>query len=391
MATVLNLDPHLALGRPCQHAGEVIRNLQNPQLKKATGVRRPGKVNASSSSPSQTLAFTEDFSTQAASGMLAMPLTIGEPLRLADSLLTPTRPGQQHGGTTSSMAECFSSTGAAEFLQGPAYVKLPEDVDASLQHLVYGLGSGSFSQSTSLTTGLTGGIRSAFDHVSSSIHDMPNVPQCQKASMPEHCGIVLTSGAQMFKGEDHYSCLLSTETNEQRAIFAAEGGYSTPVKHGAGSPKHGQSITSAQWSDSVKDSGTLRQHLKELMHKNEDRILMVRKINRLGFRSPALLRQHFSQYGAVDITRVAHSRVVSHTSMRMRPGSLGFVVMKTHAGALAALAAGEAQHVDQKNGQNMSTVPIEVRRFESHFHVSLGDDDIAAKECFVPVETYVGA
>merc|ERR1740123_689905 len=89
---------------------------------------------------------------------------------------------------------------------------------------------------------------------------------------------------------------------------------------------------------------TLRMQLRSLIHIDSDRVLIVRKINRLGFASQAVLLQHFSWYGVVERVLVAHSRVKSGCappgSLRMRPSGLGFVVMSNVEEAQAILAQG---------------------------------------------------
>jgi hypothetical protein len=133
------------------------------------------------------------------------------------------------------------------------------------------------------------------------------------------------------------------------------------------------------WSASCKSTGTLRQHIRDLSVKNVSKILTVRKINHLGFKSPELLRAHFSQYGVVDMVRVAHSRVVTGSNTRVRPGSLGFVVMKTEAGVQAAMDAGEKQMVGSYNQRQVT-----LRRFDNRMQfddeTTKGDEGIDAVE-----------
>jgi len=97
---------------------------------------------------------------------------------------------------------------------------------------------------------------------------------------------------------------------------------------------------------------TLRMHLRSLIKIDSGRILIVRKINRLGFASPDILRQHFSWYGEVERVLVAHSRVKSSAPLtqagsqmasRLRPSGLGFIVMSKPEEAAAILAEGQEQ------------------------------------------------
>lgn len=93
------------------------------------------------------------------------------------------------------------------------------------------------------------------------------------------------------------------------------------------------------------DSETLRIHLQELEVADPQCVLSVRKINRLGFDSRALLERHFAWYGVPSQILVAHLRVKSsgRRPARTRPAGLGFVVMATEADAERVLALGEKQ------------------------------------------------
>merc|ERR1719492_723066 len=100
---------------------------------------------------------------------------------------------------------------------------------------------------------------------------------------------------------------------------------------------------------------TLRMHLRSLINVDSGRVLIVRKINRLGFASQAILHEHFSWYGVVERVLVAHSRVkstsaadkgASPVSSRLRPSGLGFLVMSRVEDAQAILANGSQQPVN---------------------------------------------
>jgi len=114
-----------------------------------------------------------------------------------------------------------------------------------------------------------------------------------------------------------------------------------------------------QPADSVGVPGgpqeTLRLHLRSLIHVDPDRVLIVRKINRLGFSSQTILFQYFSWYGVVERVLVAHSRVKSNSaadkgaspvSSRLRPSGLGFLVMSRAEDAQTILAHGSEQQVN---------------------------------------------
>eukprot|EP00930_Biecheleria_cincta_P025098 TRINITY_DN178_c0_g2_i1.p1 TRINITY_DN178_c0_g2~~TRINITY_DN178_c0_g2_i1.p1 ORF type:complete len:352 (+),score=74.29 TRINITY_DN178_c0_g2_i1:52-1107(+) len=100
------------------------------------------------------------------------------------------------------------------------------------------------------------------------------------------------------------------------------------------------------------ETETLRTHLQALLKFDVSCILIVRKINRLGFDSAQVLKEHFSLYGTVEEVYVAHSRVKpvrgsfrqSHGS-RLRPSGLGFVVMGCAEEAAAILKQGDEQDI----------------------------------------------
>jgi hypothetical protein len=104
---------------------------------------------------------------------------------------------------------------------------------------------------------------------------------------------------------------------------------------------------------------TLRSHLRDLQTVDSSRILLLRKINRLGFDSPRMLEDHYKNYGCVERVLVAHSHVKSpyrRYVKRLRPSGLGFVVMSTIAEVDAILADGAEQLV--------AGALIKVQRFE---------------------------
>lgn len=104
---------------------------------------------------------------------------------------------------------------------------------------------------------------------------------------------------------------------------------------------------------------SLRQDLELLRASGEpERVIIVRKIKKLGFESPAFLTEYFGQYGEVSQVLVAHSHVkptAKRPNGRVRPAALGFVVMANAAAAEGALNHG-ATHV-------VSGVAIEVSPF----------------------------
>lgn len=95
-------------------------------------------------------------------------------------------------------------------------------------------------------------------------------------------------------------------------------------------------------------SETLRSHLQWLQTRDPGCVLVVRKINRLGFESASILKQHFSKYGPVDAVLVAHSQVKCpnrQSATRTRPAGLGFVVMMGVADVKAVLQIGDEHRV----------------------------------------------
>jgi hypothetical protein len=113
------------------------------------------------------------------------------------------------------------------------------------------------------------------------------------------------------------------------------------------------------------DSGeSLRTQLKDLAEIDNARVLMVRKINRLGLDSAPPLKDYFSKFGGVDRVLVAPTRAKAqfgqtrNVTARVRAAPLGFVVMSTVDEAIAALAAGSEQIV---SGQAIGVYP-----FQSH-------------------------
>lgn len=90
---------------------------------------------------------------------------------------------------------------------------------------------------------------------------------------------------------------------------------------------------------------TLRNHLRSLKDEDPRRIFIARRINKLGFKSAEIVQQHFTQYGNVRCVLVAHSKVKpwlsQNSSFRVRPGSLGIIVMEDIEGVKQILALGE--------------------------------------------------
>jgi len=102
-------------------------------------------------------------------------------------------------------------------------------------------------------------------------------------------------------------------------------------------------------------ASSLQAVMQEIAEVDAGSVILVRKIKKMGFSSRRLLRDHFSQFGMVAKVLMAHSRLKGSEQPRLRPASLGFVVMRSSAEAEHAFAAGSTQEV--------SGVSIDVLRF----------------------------
>jgi HEPN domain-containing protein len=129
--------------------------------------------------------------------------------------------------------------------------------------------------------------------------------------------------------------------------------------------------TGGRWMQYLKASPqnntTMRHNLQDLENIDHSRIVLVRKINRLGIESPDFLEAHYSQYGKVDQVLAPHSHVKLRggSGWRLRPTCLGFVVMSKPSEAEAILAAGPEQQIrGGLPGQEDSWVTISVSPFQ---------------------------
>jgi len=108
---------------------------------------------------------------------------------------------------------------------------------------------------------------------------------------------------------------------------------------------------------------TLQAHLTGLQREDPRRVFIARRIGRMGFRSEEVLMAHYSQYGKVLRVLVAHSKVKPFRTVgnqpRIRPGSLGFVVMESADCVEQILEAGPQQVV--------AGHPIHVERFKQNY------------------------
>lgn len=158
----------------------------------------------------------------------------------------------------------------------------------------------------------------------------------------------------------------------QESFLAAEYGFvgidsgaDTSPKHetvdalesGDTTPKHERSTSQKPSADSEMGE-TLRKHLQELQHEDPHLVIIVRRISKLGFQSPELLRHYFEEYGDISKILVAHSFVKPsnrRVKPRVRPAGLGFVVMSSRADADAVLCLGE--------NQTIAGVPVQVQLY----------------------------
>lgn len=96
---------------------------------------------------------------------------------------------------------------------------------------------------------------------------------------------------------------------------------------------------------------TLSTSLQLLSKENPDVLIIVRRINKLGFKAARKLKQYFQQFGTVTRVLVAHSTCrqqggESQVNARRRPSSLGFIHMTSADAVRQVLALGSEQEVD---------------------------------------------
>jgi hypothetical protein len=93
---------------------------------------------------------------------------------------------------------------------------------------------------------------------------------------------------------------------------------------------------------------SLRTNLRKLAAIDTARIMMVKKISKLGLNSPKILTDYFSKFGTVTDVFVTHAidKRADRLKPRVRPASIGFVVMDSPEAASAALSLGLEQDVN---------------------------------------------
>jgi len=129
---------------------------------------------------------------------------------------------------------------------------------------------------------------------------------------------------------------------------------------------------SIQKSFQDNTADTLRTNLRDLAQIDSGRVLMVRKINKLGVGSAALVEEYFKKFGTVERVMVTHCTSKSTTGgpPRLRPASCGFLVMSCVEEVQAALAHNGGAHVIQ--GFTVTVCP-----FQSH---PIGEEAKEAQE-----------
>jgi len=112
-------------------------------------------------------------------------------------------------------------------------------------------------------------------------------------------------------------------------------------------------------------------YLDELEHEDPNKVLIVRKITRMGFDSSRILKEHYSSIGAVSKVLLSnqHERQSDlPLQVRLRPSGIAFLVFETAESAARALAQGATQTV--------AGVEVSVCAFEKR----LSDEDEDAGE-----------
>merc|ERR1712087_713434 len=120
-----------------------------------------------------------------------------------------------------------------------------------------------------------------------------------------------------------------------------------------------------------KTNGSLiATHLNELNDEDPRKMLIARKINRLGFASADILKEYFGHFGVVEKVRLSNTQTKpawSSGNFRVRPSGLAFLVFEDAQAASNAVAAGKC-HV-------VAGVEIFVSEFVSRSEVGMSPSD----------------
>lgn len=149
-------------------------------------------------------------------------------------------------------------------------------------------------------------------------------------------------------------------------------------KNVKGSPTPSETQEAGKVPRSQRQMQTLSTSLQLLSKEDPDVLLIVRRINKLGFKAARKLKVHFGQYGTVIRVLVAHSTCrqqsdAAFQAARRRPSSLGFVHMNSKEAVQQVLALGEDQEVDG--------AIIRVQRFErQHGEAALEEEGFVEDE-----------
>lgn len=118
--------------------------------------------------------------------------------------------------------------------------------------------------------------------------------------------------------------------------------------------------------------------LSELQSEDPDKIVIVKKINRLGFNSPDILKKHFGQFGRVEqvLLSNAHTKTPDFSpKVRLRPSGIGFLVFESAEVAARVVAEGQTQMI---HGFEVIVRAFERRQFDSaspKCDETIGQDD----------------
>lgn len=116
-------------------------------------------------------------------------------------------------------------------------------------------------------------------------------------------------------------------------------------------PEVGRSV-----SESTLGFPTMKQFLHELQHVDESRVLIIRRLNRLGARSEEKVASYLtSKFGGLEKVMVAHVRAMKPTELEtgevvpvgtiLTFASTGFVVMKSRNAAARVLSKGKTHPI----------------------------------------------